>query len=117
MRYTPALSSMLVWRSARMAAARSPSGWPARSSSIRVTAPAGSSGSSAWLAPAAYSPAWTPARLPNTTMSSSELVPSRLAPCTETQAHSPAANSPGMTVLAASPTTWASTSVGMPPMA
>ena len=32
-----------------------------------------------------------PARRPNTLMSSSELVPRRLAPCTETQAHSPAA--------------------------
>ena len=100
-----------------MAAARSPSGWPARSSSIRVTAPAGSSPSSAWSTVAAWLPALTPARLPNTTMSSSELVPSRLAPCTDTQAHSPAANSPGMTVLAASPTTWASTLVAMPPMA
>jgi hypothetical protein len=69
------------------------------------------------VAVAAYSPAWIPARLPNTTMSSSELVPSRLAPWTDTQAHSPAAYSPSMTVLAASATTWASTSVGMPPMA
>ena len=39
----------------------------------------------------AYSTALLPARLPNTLMSSSELVPRRLAPCTDTQAHSPAA--------------------------
>ena len=32
-----------------------------------------------------------PARLPNTLMSSSELVPRRFEPCTETHAHSPAA--------------------------
>jgi hypothetical protein len=37
----------------------------------------------------------SPAALPNTTRSSSELVPRRLAPCTDTQAHSPAAYSPG----------------------
>mmetsp|Transcript_27816 Transcript_27816/g.68383 ORF Transcript_27816/g.68383 Transcript_27816/m.68383 type:complete len:207 (+) Transcript_27816:381-1001(+) len=35
---------------------------------------------------------------PNTTMSSSELAPRRLAPCTEALAHSPAASSPGTTV-------------------
>ena len=34
---------------------------------------------------------------PNTTRSSSELAPSRLAPCTETHAASPAAYNPGIT--------------------
>mmetsp|Transcript_15104 Transcript_15104/g.64674 ORF Transcript_15104/g.64674 Transcript_15104/m.64674 type:complete len:207 (+) Transcript_15104:309-929(+) len=34
---------------------------------------------------------------PNTTMSSSELAPRRLAPCTEAEAHSPAASKPGTT--------------------
>ena len=37
-----------------------------------------------------YSSMCRPARRPNTTRSTSELVPSRLAPCTETQADSPA---------------------------
>ena len=36
-------------------------------------------------------PSSMPPRRPNTTMSRSELVPSRLAPCTDTHAHSPAA--------------------------
>ena len=57
-----------------------------------------------------------PARRPNTLMSSSELVPSRLAPCTDTQATSPAAYSPGITVwlsASASPLMF----VGMPPIA
>ena len=39
-----------------------------------------------------------PAALPNTTRSISELEPSRLAPCTETQAASPTAIRPGTTV-------------------
>ena len=47
----------------------------------------------------------------------SELVPSRLAPWTLTQAHSPAAYSPGMTVPCSSMTTRDSTFVGMTPMA
>ena len=37
-----------------------------------------------------------PARRPKTLMSSSELVPSRFAPCTDTQATSPAAYRPGI---------------------
>ena len=47
----------------------------------------------------------------------SELVPSRFAPWTDTQAHSPAAYSPGRTVFCSSMTTRALVSVGMPPMA
>ena len=56
-----------------------------------------------------------PARRPNTLMSSSELVPSRLEPCTDTQAHSPAAYRPG-TIGVLSRSTWPFTVVGMPPM-
>ena len=40
-----------------------------------------------------------PARLPKTTKSSSELQPSRLAPCSERQEHSPAAYSPGTGII------------------
>ena len=58
-----------------------------------------------------------PPRRPKTTMSSSELVPRRLAPWTLTHAHSPAAYSPGTGVSSAPVTTRASTSVGMPPIA
>ena len=57
----------------------------------RVTKPAGSSGSGTNSAVLTYSTALLPARLPKTLMSSSELVPRRLEPCTLTQAHSPAA--------------------------
>ena len=35
--------------------------------------------------------AWAPERRPNTSVSRSELAPRRLPPCTDTQAHSPAA--------------------------
>jgi hypothetical protein len=49
------------------------------------------------------------ARRPNTSSSVSELEPSRLAPLMLTQAHSPAANSPGSRVAAC-------TSVWMPPI-
>ena len=48
----------------------------------------------------------------------SELVPSRFAPWTDTQAHSPAAYSPGTTVsVLVAMTTRASLLVGMPPIA
>ena len=45
---------------------------------------------------------WRPARRPKTSRSTSEFVPSRFAPWTLTQAHSPAAYRPGTTVPAAS---------------
>ena len=61
---------------------------------------AGASGSGARSAPLAKSAMWAPPRRPNTTRSPSELVPSRLAPCTDTQAHSPAAYRPVTWVLA-----------------
>ena len=76
---------------------------------------AGDSGRSTSVASTAYSAAAIPARRPNTLMSSRELVPSRFEPCTETQAHSPAAYSPRTTSVplrSTSPRTF----VGMPPM-
>ena len=57
-------------------------------------------------------PLWaacSPERRPNTSVSSSELAPRRLPPCTETHATSPAAYRPGMPV-------WPSTSVFTPPI-
>ena len=44
------------------------------------------------------SPQRRPAARPNTTRSVSELEPSRLAPCTDTQAASPMASRPGTMV-------------------
>jgi len=49
-------------------------------------------------------------------MSSREFVPSRFAPCTETQATSPAAYRPG-TTLSLSASTSVSMFVGTPPIA
>ena len=49
---------------------------------------------------------WRPARRPKTSRSTSEFVPRRLAPWTDTQAASPAAYRPGTTVLAASRVAW-----------
>ena len=43
------------------------------------------------VAPLAYRLADSPARRPNTMQSSKEFPPSRLAPCTPVEAHSPAA--------------------------
>ena len=88
---------------------RSASTWP-------TTSEAGSSGSSTKSAFWLYSAAAMPARRPNTLMSSRELVPRRLAPCTETHATSPAAYSPGTTVVLSARTS-PSTLVGMPPIA
>ncbi|MNF04300.1 hypothetical protein D3C80_2037850 [compost metagenome] len=62
---------------------------------------------------------WRPAALPNTSRSSSELVPRRLAPCTDTQAHSPTAYRPLTTSLLmplAWVTTWPLMLVGTPPI-
>ena len=53
--------------------------------------------------------AYSPARLPNTIRSESELPPSRFAPLMP-DAHSPAANSPGMD------DSWVSASTRIPPM-
>ena len=62
---------------------------------------------------------WLPAARPNTSRSSSELVPSRLAPCTLTQEHSPTAYRP-LTIAFGLPsfgtTTWPWMLVGMPPI-
>ncbi len=57
----------------------------------------------------AYCAAYSPARLPKTTMSESELPPRRLAPLMP-EAHSPAANSPSMVDI------WESASTCTPPM-
>ena len=60
-----------------------------------------------------------PQARPNTTMSRSELAPRRLAPCTDAQAASPAAYSPGTMALGSSLvgfTTWPLSVVGMPPI-
>ncbi len=59
---------------------------------------------SGWEAPALISsPAFSAAARPNTTRSVRELEPRRLAPCTETQAASPTAISPGMARSGSSP--------------
>ena len=116
-RTTNARSNIASCSSARMSATRSPAERvriPSSSSRVRSVASAGSSSS----APSSqYRTMSSPPRRPNTTMSSSEFVPSRFAPCTETHAHSPAAYRPGTTVSSAPSTTLASTSVGIPPIA
>ena len=94
-RKTMAFSVISSWRASRMSATRL-SPVPLLSCSIRSrTSASGSLGSSAKSTSPTYSAMCLPPRRPNTTMSSSELVPRRLAPCTETHAHSPAAYSPG----------------------
>ena len=98
-----------------MSATRSPSGRVRIASSSATTGPAGSSGSATKSALAAYAAAERPDRLPNTLMSSSELVPSRLEPCTDTHAHSPAAYRPRMTSFALRSTS-PRTFVGTPPI-
>lgn len=45
-----------------------------------------------------FSPTNYAAYLPNTTISNKELAPNLLAPCTDAQAASPAANNPGTMV-------------------
>ena len=91
-RKTPKLSSIDWPSSSRIAHGRSPSVFARRpftqpSASARAASPSpGGAG-----APSAYSAAACPERRPNVIVSISELPPSRLAPCTETQATSPAA--------------------------
>ena len=76
----------------------------------RLASPA-RGGRAAWLAPGfSISAARCAAARPNTTRSSSELVPSRLAPCTDTQAASPTAIRPG-TIASGSSRVGRSTSV------
>ena len=76
----------------------------------------GREGSLGMSAPAAKSAMCLPPLRPNTTMSSSEFVPSRFAPCTDTHAHSPAAYSPGTGLSSEPMTTCPSVSVGIPPI-
>ncbi len=110
------LASMVSCSSRRMFATRSVPVEVRSRSICSTTRASGFSGSSTNSARWEYSAAAMPARRPNTLMSSSELVPRRLAPCTDTQATSPAAYRPGTTVvLSASTSPW--TLVGMPPMA
>ncbi len=86
-----ALSVISSWRRVRRSAVLAVP-LPAFIFSMRAwTSASGASGSSGWSASATKRAMSLPPRRPNTTMSSSELVPSRLAPWTETQAHSPAA--------------------------
>ncbi len=115
-RNTITLASIVSWSSRRRSATRS---LPVESRSFSIwatTRDSGFSGSSTKSALAEYSAAAMPDRLPKTLMSSSELVPRRLAPCTDTQATSPAAYRPGTTVVLSDRTS-PSTLVGMPPMA
>ena len=70
---------------------------------------AAASGAGRCPPPSRNATAALPARRPKTIVSSSELPPRRLAPCTLTQAHSPAAYNPGIRVTP-------SRSVSMPPM-
>ena len=91
MRNTEALLSIVCCSSVRMSATRS---WPwseSTSSSQSCTIAVGVSGMSVSSTALACSAAAIPARRPKTLMSSRLLVPSRFEPCTETQAHSPAA--------------------------
>ena len=74
----------------------------------------GSPGAAGRAASAAYSAMCAPPRRPNTTMSRSEFVPRRFAPCTLTQAHSPAAYRPGTGVSSGPITTWPSVVGGDP---
>ncbi|SHW02682.1 Uncharacterised protein [Mycobacteroides abscessus subsp. abscessus] len=114
-RNTAALLSIDCCSSVRMSATRSSPCSDSTSATHSVTIVAGFSGRSMKSWASAYSAAAMPARRPNTLMSSSELVPSRLAPCTDTQAHSPAAYRPG-TTLSLSRSTWPWMLVGIPPI-
>ncbi len=114
-RNTMTLASMVSCSSRRIAVTRSVPVESRSRSTCSTTSSAGFSGSSTKSAVCAYSAAAMPARLPNTLMSSRELVPRRFAPCTDTQATSPAAYRPGTTVVLSARTS-PSTFVGMPPI-
>ena len=100
-----------------MCAVFSPVRRPRSASISSRTGASASAGRSAKPTPAMSAAICRPARRPKTSRSTSEFVPSRFAPWTLTQAHSPAAYSPGTTVLAASRMTRVEMSVGMPPIA
>ena len=86
-----------------------PFAWRIRSSRA-IAASVAAGGSALCDAPGStISAARSAAARPKTSRSSSELVPSRVAPCTETQAASPTAISPG-TVRSGSPAVGFSTS-------
>mmetsp|Transcript_11555 Transcript_11555/g.20898 ORF Transcript_11555/g.20898 Transcript_11555/m.20898 type:complete len:210 (-) Transcript_11555:837-1466(-) len=95
-RNTAALVCITFCISRRMAAVgMEPFLWRSLSTRSMVAAPA-PEGSGLWGVPGLVSSSTRfPHARPNTTMSSSELAPRRLAPCTEAQAASPAAKRPG----------------------
>mmetsp|Transcript_29437 Transcript_29437/g.90071 ORF Transcript_29437/g.90071 Transcript_29437/m.90071 type:complete len:209 (-) Transcript_29437:1131-1757(-) len=96
-RYTAAWSCMVFCMSRRISeVGRLPEAWRSLSRSATVFSPAlaGSGGTLPFSAMSAMRKAQA---RPKTTMSSSELAPSRFAPCTDAQATSPAAKRPGTT--------------------
>jgi hypothetical protein len=97
-RNTAAWSCMVRCISSRGSRRSAPAALGVAQRSSRATRLAGIGGSGAWRAPGLTSrrSACAAAR-PNTTRSSSEFEPSRLAPCTDTQAASPTAIRPGTT--------------------
>ncbi len=123
-RNTPACDCIAARRSLATFCAYSPPVLDSRRARRASVLSAASLGSGLCDVPAALkalcaSTMWLPAARPNTTRSSSELVPRRLAPCTDTQAHSPTAYRPLTTLLGSSPlgtTTWPWMLVGMPPI-
>ena len=90
LRTTDALSIIITCSSLRMSAIRSPFGRDSSVGDFGAGSELRIAGSGGRSAVATYSSMCRPARRPKTTRSTSELVPSRLAPCTETQAFSPA---------------------------
>ena len=118
-RYTETFFIMVSWRSVRTVTAFSPVVRAMmRSRRSRVSA-SGRSGKPWRSAPSRICLAISmPVRRPKTTRSSSELVPSRLAPWTDTQAASPQAKKPWtVSVRSDDLTTCPSMLVGMPPIA
>ena len=119
-RYTAAWLCMAFCMSSRMdAVERAPPAWRSLSR-LAIDASPASLGSSGCAAPGlAISAMRSAVARPKTTMSSSELAPRRLAPCTDAHAASPAANRPG-TMASGLPAVGLITSprwfVGTPPM-
>ena len=103
--------------SLRIASPRSPLSRPRIASISARTGSVTVSETSGMATPRRSAAMWRPARRPKTSRSTSEFVPSRLAPWTDAHAASPAAYRPGTTVLAASRVTCVSRLVGMPPIA
>ena len=100
-RNTAASSCMVFCISTRIAAVpRLPAAWRSRSRRATARSPASFAPAAACRCPGRMTSAQRrAASRPKTTRSSSELLPRRLAPCTETQAASPIAIRPGTTAL------------------